>query len=90
MSIESKGKKATFLLSSRLLDEVRAIVREGPFRSINAFVEQALSELVQRVQREERRQAFAEASGDPLFLADLKSVGGAFEAADEESLTALR
>jgi len=36
MSIESKGKKATFLLSSRLLDEVKAIVREGSFRSIKS------------------------------------------------------
>ena len=67
MSIESKGEKATFLLSSRLLAEVKAIVREGPFRSINAFVEQALSDLVQRVRQEQVRQAFAEASGDPLF-----------------------
>ena len=90
MPTKSKGKKATFLLTSRLLDEVKAIVKESSFRSINAFVEQALSELVQRVRREQRRRAFAEASGDPLFLADLKAVGGAFEAADEESLAAVR
>ena len=90
MSIESKGKKATFLLSSRLLDEVKAIVREGSFRSINAFVEQALSELVQRVRQKQVQQAFAEASGDPRFLADLKAVGWAFEAADDESLTVVR
>ena len=90
MSIESKGEKATFLLSCRLLAEVKAIVREGPFRSINAFVEQALSELVQRVRQKQVQQAFAEASGDPLFLADLKAVGWAFEAADDESLTVVR
>ena len=90
MSIESKGKKATFLLSSRLLDEVKAIVREGSFRSINAFVEQALSELVQRVRQKQVQQAFAGASGDPLFLADLKAVGWAFEAADDESLIVVR
>ena len=90
MSIESKGKKATFLLSSRLLDQVKAIVKEGSFRSINAFVEQALSELVQRVRQKQVRQVFAEASGDPLFLADLKAVGWAFEAADDESLTVVR
>ncbi len=76
MSTKSKGKKATFLLTPKLLDELKAIVRENSFPSINAFVEQALSELIQRVQREQRRQAFAEASGDPLFLADLKAVGG--------------
>ena len=90
MSAKLKGKKATFLLPPRLLDEVKAIVKESSFRSMNAFVEQALSELVQRVRQEHRRRAFAEASGDPLFLADLKAVGGAFEAADEESLTAVR
>jgi len=90
MSIESKGEKATFLLSSRLLAEVKAIGREGPFRSINAFVEQALSDLVQRVRQEQVRQALAEASGDPLFLADLKAIGWAFEAADDESLTVVR
>lgn len=90
MRTKSKGKKATFLLTPKLLDEVKAIVRENSFPSMNAFIEQALSELIQRVRREQRRQAFAEASGDPLFLADLKAVGGAFEAADEESLTAVR
>lgn len=90
MPTQPKGKKATFLLKLELLAEVKAIVREGPYRSINAFVEQALSELVQRIQRERRRQAFEEAGRDPLFLADLKEVGGAFEKADEESLKALR
>ncbi len=90
MSTKSKRKKATFLLTPRLLDEVKAIVRDGSFRSVNAFVEQALAELVQRVRQDQRRQAFAEASSDPLFLADLKAVGGAFEATDEESLTAVR
>ena len=90
MPTKSKGKKATFLLTPKLLDEVKAIVMESSFPSINAFVEQALSELIQRVRQEQRRQAFAEASGDPLFLADLKAVGGAFEATDEESLTAVR
>ncbi len=90
MSSKSKSKKATYLLPARLLDDVKAIVRDGSFRSVNAFVEQALAELVQRVRQDQRRQAFAEASSDPLFLADLKAVGGAFEATDEESLTAVR
>ncbi len=86
MSKKARGKKATFLLTPKLLDEVKAVVRESSFPSINAFVEQALSELVQRFRREQRRQAFAEASGDPLFLADLEAIGGGFEVADEESL----
>ena len=90
MSTKAKGKKATFLLPPRLLDEVKAIVRDSSFRSVNAFVEQALAELVQRVRQDQRRQAFAEASSDPLLLADLRAVGGAFEATDEESLTAVR
>ncbi len=76
MPTKSKGKKATFLLTHKLLDEVKGIVRESSFPSINSFVEQALSELIQRVRQQQRRRAFAEASGDPLFLADLKAVGG--------------
>ena len=47
MPTQPKGKEVTFLLKPELLAEVKAIVREGPYRSINAFVEQALSELVQ-------------------------------------------
>lgn len=87
---KSKGRKATFLLPSRLLEEMKAVVSEGSFRSVNAFVEQALSELLQRVRQEKRRRAYVEASEDPLFLADLKAVGAAFETADEESLTEAR
>jgi len=85
-----KGRKATFLLPSRLLEEVKAVVSQGSSRSINAFVEQALSDLLQRVRQEQRRRAYAQASEDPLFLADLKAVGAAFETADEESLTEAR
>jgi len=87
---KSKGRKATFLLPARLLEEVKAVVRDGNFRSVNAFVEQALSDLLRRVQQEQRRRAYAQASEDPLFLADLKAVGAAFETADEESLTEAR
>ncbi len=90
MLAKPKGRKATFLLPARLLEEVKAVVSEGSFRSVNAFVEQALSDLLQRVRQEQRRRAYAQASEDPLFLADLKAVGAAFETADEESLTEAR
>ena len=87
---KSKGRKATYLLPPRLLEEVKAVVRDGSFRSVNAFVEQALSDLLRRVQQEQRRRAYAQASEDSLFLADLKAVGAAFETADEEFLTEAR
>jgi Arc/MetJ-type ribon-helix-helix transcriptional regulator len=89
MSAQIKGKKATFLINPVLLAEVRDLVREGPHRSMNAFVEQAIAELVRKVRRERLRQAFEEAGQDHLFLADLKEVGDAFEDSDAETLKAL-
>jgi Arc/MetJ-type ribon-helix-helix transcriptional regulator len=89
MPAHVKGKKATFLINSALLDEVRALVQKGPHRSMNEFVEQAIAELVRKVQRDRLRQAFEEAGQDHLFLADLKEVGDAFEDSDAETLKTL-
>lgn len=89
MPAQIKGKKATFLISPLLLTEVREIVREGPYRSMNEFVERAIGEMLRRIRRERLRQALEEAAQDHLFLADLKEVGGAFEESDEETLKTL-
>ncbi len=90
MPPETTRTKATFLVSKPLLQEVKALVQEGACRSLNACVEEALSEWVRKVRRERIRRAFEEASRDPLFLADLKEVGGAFVESDEDTLKTLR
>lgn len=85
-----KNRKATFVICEELLDEAKEIVRGGAFKSLNALVTEAISELIEQVRREERKQALVEASQDPLFLSDLKEVAWDFERVDEESWGALR
>lgn len=85
-----KSKKATFVIHEGLLDEAREIVQRGSFKSLNALVEEAISELIEQVHREEGRQALVEASQDPLFLSDLEEVAWDFERVDEESWGSLR
>lgn len=88
--MKTKSKKATFVIREGLLDEAREIVRSGSFKSLNALVEEAISEIIGQVRREEYRQALVEASRDPLFLSDLEEVERDFERVDEEFWGPLR
>ena len=83
-------RKATFVLDEDLLEEAREIVKEGSYKSLNALVQEAVSQLVRMVHREKLRQSFLEASKDPLFLADIQEVERDFEFTDEEALGDIR
>lgn len=90
MSRKGAVKKATFVLEETLLAEVKEIVKAEGMRSVNAFVQEAISDLVKRRRREQLRRALYEASKDHLFLADVAAVEKDFQALDRDSLKAIR
>ena len=78
------ARKATFLLDEDVVDEARQMVEAGHFRSLNAFVEYAIKEKLDRIKEEQIKQEIIEASRDPLFLSDIEEIERAFEHADHE------
>ncbi|MDO8691572.1 MAG: CRISPR-associated endonuclease Cas1 [Dehalococcoidia bacterium] len=79
-------KKVTFSLNGGLLEQMKELLQAKPaWSSQNRFVEEALEEHIKKMRREILRREFAEASRDPLFLADINLVEGDFEQADAEA-----
>lgn len=81
-----KNSKATFLLPSALLDELRLFVRAGMADSLSALVRQSLEIRAQHLREEQIAKEFQEASQDPFFLADLHDCTEAFESLTAEGL----
>lgn len=77
-------KKVTYSLPEELVDEIRAVVREGAAPSYSAFVERALEEGVRRAREERLAEAFRQASLDPAFLEDVEDAMRDFHEADTE------
>ena len=84
MTVSSAKKKATFVLDASLLAAVQGFVQDGSMKSMNALMEQALSEFLAKLQAHEIQQALLAASTDPLFLADIDEVLRDFDAVDQE------
>lgn len=79
-------KKVTFSLKGDLLEEMKELLQtEQAWSSQNRFVEEALQEHIKKMRRETLRREFAEASRDPLFLADIKLVERDFGRTDTEA-----
>ncbi len=76
------GKKATFVLDEQMMAEAKEIIERGLFKSMNAFVETAIKDEIERIKKERIREAIIEASNDPLFLSDIEEVERDFEYAD--------
>ena len=76
------GKKATFVLNEQIMAEAKEIIERGLFKSMNAFVETAIKDEIERIKKERIREAIIEASNDPLFLSDIDEVEREFEYAD--------
>jgi len=72
-------RKVTYSLPEDLIDRVRWAVQTGAAPSYSAFVEQALSDLVQRARERELAGAFRTAGTDPDFLADIGQTLQRFE-----------
>lgn len=78
------GKKATFVIDEHVISEAKEIVEKGVFRSMNAFVESALRDEIEKIKREQIRNAINDASRDPLFLKDLREIEEDFRYSDIE------
>ncbi len=78
------GIKATFILDEEIMEKGRAIVKEKRFKSMNAFVEKAIRDKLDALDKEEIKKALLEASKDPLFLADIRDIERDFAHADFE------
>jgi hypothetical protein len=81
-----RRKKATFALDEAVLEEAKAVARQANYKSLNAFVEMAIAQLIQQYRKAEIRRELMAASQDPLFLADIAQVQQDFEHTDWESL----
>lgn len=78
------GKKATFVLDESIIEQAKRIVEIGRFKSMNAFVEAAIREAIERIKKEQIKKAIIAASNDPLFLSDIREIQNDFEHVDFE------
>jgi Arc/MetJ-type ribon-helix-helix transcriptional regulator len=78
------GKKATFVLDEQIMLKAKEVVNKGFFKSMNAFVETAIRDELERIEKENIKAAIIEASKDPLFLSDLEEIEKDFEYVDFE------
>lgn len=78
------GKKATFVIDESVLTAARSIVETSRAKSLNSFVESAIKDQIEKIRRQEIKDAIIEAGRDPLFLADIKEAEYDFEFADFE------
>jgi hypothetical protein len=83
--VSSTAKKATFSLSTTVLDALDEAMAAGAAPSKNALVERALVRELKELRRQWRRARWEEASRDPLFLKDIDEIEQAFRTADAET-----
>jgi len=84
MAIYPTKKKATFVLDASMLEAAQSLVQAGAVTSMDALVEQALTDFLDKLRRQELQQALLAASTDPLFLADVEDVLRDFDTVDQE------
>lgn len=82
---QTKRQKATFTLNRDLLDEAKFLTREGHFKSLNAFVQEAIQEYIKKSCREALNESLRQASEDPLFLADVAEIERDFDGLDADA-----
>lgn len=78
------GKKATFVLDEQIMAEAKEIVEKGSFKSMNAFVEYAIKDEIEKIKKKRIKEAIIEASKDPQFISDIKEIERDFQSADFE------
>lgn len=78
-------KKATFNLSTEVLDALNEVAAQRLAPSKNALVERALVKELRELRRRQRKAQWEEAMRDPLFLKDIEDVESDFKFADAET-----
>ena len=77
--------KVTVLVEDRILAEVRRLVGQKRYRSLNACVNEALRVLLAHERHVRLTREMEEASRDERFLADIKATMEDFKYADAEA-----
>ena len=86
MTLQRRKRKATFALDEAVLEDAKAVVSRADYKSLNAFVELALVELIKSHRKAEIKTQLVAASQDALYLEDIAEVQRDFQDADWESL----
>ena len=80
--------KATFVLPTPLLGELRELVRAGMADSLSALVRRSLELHARQLREELLERQFREAAADPLFVADMAECMRDFDGLTAEGLDA--
>lgn len=76
--------KTTFVIKDEIIMQVKEAVKEGYYKSITSFVENALKNKLEDLKKEKIRKEILMASKDPIFLADIAEIEEDFKYADSE------
>ena len=76
--------KTTFIIKEEIIMQVKEAVKDGYYKSMTSFVENALKNEIECLKKEKIQKELQEASKDPLFLADIKEVENDFKYSDFE------
>lgn len=77
--------KATVLVDTEVLNEVKRLIARGEYRSLNACLNEALRMLLAHGRRLRLEREMERASRDATFLADIKATMEDFKYADTET-----
>lgn len=78
------SQKTTFVIKDEIVMQVKEAVREGYYKSMTDFVENAIKNKLNDIKKEKIRQEIIKASKDPLFLSDIKEIEKDFKYTDFE------
>jgi Arc/MetJ-type ribon-helix-helix transcriptional regulator len=78
------SSKTTFVIKDDIIIQVKEAVKEGYFKSLTSFVENAIKSELEKIKKEKIKKEILEASKDPLFLSDIREIEEDFKYADFE------
>jgi Arc/MetJ-type ribon-helix-helix transcriptional regulator len=76
------SQKTTFVIKDEIIMAVKEAVKEGYYKSMTDFVENAIKNKLEDIKKEKIREEILKAGNDPLFLADIKEIEEDFKYAD--------
>ena len=76
------SQKTTFVIKDEIIMRVKEAVKEGYYKSMTDFVENAIKNKLEDIKREKIREEILQAGNDPLFLADIKEIEEDFKYVD--------
>ena len=76
------SQKTTFVIKDKIIMQVKEAVKEGYYKSMTDFVENAIKDKLEDIKKEKIKEEILKAGNDPLFLADIKEIEEDFKYAD--------